>query len=173
MRKLNEKNFIKESTGYKLGTQSPHVSGNTIAATAGAIIMLISLAFPWYTIRFQDYDNNIAWDMNISYLITDTADWWSLWFGAALPIIGIILSTSAILLFTAYSLFKRTENTRLWGRLGILSIILIIINALYILFWMRNHFGEWMNILDAGAVIAFVGAILVIFSHPGFRKKFL
>ncbi|MFC2017682.1 hypothetical protein ACFLTQ_00050 [Chloroflexota bacterium] len=150
-----------------------YISGNTIAAAVGAIIMFISFAFPWYAIRFQDYDTNIAWDMNITYLITDTTNWWSLWVGSALPVIGIIILASTILLFAVYSLLKGTENTYLWGRLGILSGIFIIINALYIFFWMRNHFGEWMNILDTGAVIAFVGAIIITLSHPGFRKKSL
>ena len=150
-----------------------YISRNTIAAAAGAIIMLISLAFPWYAIRFQDYDNNIAWDMNISYLITDTTSWWSLWIGAALPAIGIVVVASIAVLSILHSLWKGLEHDYLWGRLGLLAVAFVIVNALYIFIWMRNHFGEWINIVDPGVVIVFVGALILALSQLRFRKKSL
>lgn len=147
-----------------------HISGNTIAAGAGAIIMFISLAFPWYAIRLPEYD--ISWDMDVSYLISDIWGTWSLWFGAALPVIAVIMLASIALLSSIYALLERKEDTYLWGRLGILSGGFVIINVIYLLFWMRNEYSEWVNIVNPGVVVVFIGAVVMALSHPGFRNRF-
>ena len=111
MRKVNKDNQNKGPAVHAGNVRRQNISGNTIAAGIDAIVIFISLAFPWYAIRLHDYDSNIAWDMSISYLVTDTTSWWSLWIGSALPVIGIIVLASTVLLLAIYSMLKGTEAT--------------------------------------------------------------
>lgn len=149
------------------------LSGNTITATAGAVTILVSLSFSWYALRLPAYD--IDFDMHLPDLISDP--WgveWSLWIGSALPLIAAIILASITLLSVIYYSLKGKENAYLWGRLGMLSGMSIIVNALYILFWWSHHFSEWMiNIVNPGVIVAFCGAVIMSLSYPGFRKIFL
>ncbi len=139
---------------------------NIIAAGAGAIIMLISLAFPWYAASL--FGN--SFDISISDLLTQTGEGGFVWVGSAFPIILVILFASLAFLFTIYSLLEGKENTKFLYWLGILSAISIIVNAVYVLYWMYDNYQEWVYIINPGVILAFVGASVMILGHPEFRK---
>lgn len=145
-----------------------HISRNVIATIAGAIIIFTSLAFPWYAIRLPDYD--ISWDMNFLYLISDVWGTWSLWFGSALPVIGVIICASIAFVSSSYSLFGGQKNIYLWRRLGILSAGLVLTNAIYIIIWMRNEYSEWINIINPGVILAFIGSAIMALSYSSTKK---
>ncbi len=138
--------------------------GAYTVSALGAIIMLVSLAIPWYAIRIGRYHS----DLDISELFdTNQAD--SPEFaGSALPILIMIIFASIVILSALYaSIIKSRHIGTLWGWLGFLSVVCIVANAWYMLDWIHEApelYGdeEIGNILNAGPFIAFLGALIVI-----------
>lgn len=143
---------------------------NTIAAGVGAIMMLVSLAVPWYTIRLQLLGYRITEDVSASDLITQTGNGGPSWAGSALPVVLVIIFASAVLLSVAYSLYGQAAAKALWAWLGILSALCVIANAVYILWWVQDQTDQWVNIVQAGSIVAFVGALVVAFSSIGGKR---
>jgi ribosomal protein L40E len=149
---------------------------NAIAAGVGAIMMLVSLAVPWYAIRAADNSVDIsANDLLIRgtdiFLPFVTSQSWTEWVGFALPLILMTLFASLVLFSVFSSLFKRSATRGLWVLLGSLSALCVIASAVYFLWWIRDNppFNEWVNIVHAGSALAFIGALVVIFSALGRR----
>ena len=149
---------------------------NIIAAGVGAIMMLVSLAVPWYAMRLHEVSINIS----ASDLLTDTGSYPAPSFaGSALPLIFMIIFASIALFSVAYSLYKQTATKALWACLGTLSALCVIGNAVYILFHIHHissdewahPAGQWVNIVHAGSVLAFVGALVVAFSSIGGKRR--
>lgn len=145
---------------------SIYTAKNIIAAGAGAIIVLISLAFPWYGISLLGG----SFDVSISDLLTQTGEGGFVWVGSALPVILVIMFASTAFLFVVYSLLEGKENTKFLYWLGVLSVISIVANAVYILYWVYDSYNEWMYIINPGVILAFIGASVMILGHPEFRK---
>jgi hypothetical protein len=141
---------------------------NIIAAGVGGIMMLVSLAVPWYAMRLHEGSVNIS----ASDLLTDTGNYPAPSFaGSALPLVLMIIFASIVLFSVAYSLYKQTATKALWACLGIFSALCVIGNAVYILFYIHDitsdfstYGGQWVNIVHAGCIVAFVGALVVAFS---------
>ena len=55
---------------------------------------------------------------------------------------------------------------RVWGTLGLLALMSVVANALYILWWLHGSQAtrEWINIVHAGFIVAFIGALVVMVS---------
>jgi uncharacterized OB-fold protein len=140
---------------------------NIIAAGVGAIMMLVSLAVPWYTLRLP----RISPDISASDLLgrngflqrSDYA-------GSALPLVLMIIFASVVLLSIAYSVYRQAATKALWAWLGIVSALAVIANAVYILWWVHDQTGQWADIVQAGSIIAFVGAVVVAFSSIGGKR---
>lgn len=139
---------------------------NIIAAGVGAIMMLVSLAVPWYTIRL--WGDSV--DVTASDLMTETDNWELTWAGSALPVILVIIFASIVLLSVAYSFWTRVVTTGLWAWLGTLAALCVIGNAVYFLWWVYDHSDEWVNIVQAGSALAFVGALVTMFSSVGGKR---
>jgi len=151
----------------------PHTRKNTIIVGVGAIITLLSLAFPWYALRFSTglFYTVFSFDISFADLITQTGDGGPAWLGSALPVILVIGCASMALLSIIYSLWEGEEYTTLWCCLGIISVVSIIINAFYLLYWMHNNLCVWVNIINIGVVVAFIGALIMLFSQPDLRER--
>jgi hypothetical protein len=138
-------------------------------------MMLVSLAVPWYAMRLQEGSVNIS----ASDLLTDTGSYPAPSFaGSALPLIFMIIFASIALFSVAYSLYKQTATKALWAWIGSLSALCVIANAVYILWYIHDitsefsdYGGQWVNIVHAGSILAFVGALVVAFSSIGGRRK--
>lgn len=133
---------------------------NVIAAGVGAVLMLASLAVPWYTIRYLGFSE----DVSASDLITETGNGGPIWAGSALPLILMIVFASLVLISVIYSFAAKTATRSVWSSLGTLCAWCVIGNAVYLLFWYQDNYQLWMNIVAAGSILAFVGALVVLFS---------
>jgi hypothetical protein len=137
-------------------------------------MMLVSLAVPWYAMRLQEG----SWNISASDLLTDTGSYPKPSFaGSALPLILMIVFASIVLLSVVYSFYKQAATRTLWACLGTLSALCVIGNAVYILFHIHDitseasyYGGQWVNIVHAGSILAFVGALVVAFSSIGGRR---
>lgn len=139
---------------------------NTIAAGVGAIMMLISLAAPWYAMRLYGSST----DISARVLISETGNGGLTWAGSALPLILMIVFASIVLFSVIYSLFTKVATSELWAWLGALSALCVISNAVYILWWMHDNFHQWVNIVHSGSILAFVGAFVVMFSASSDKR---
>jgi cation transport ATPase len=137
-------------------------------------MMLVSLAVPWYAMRLQEGSVNIS----ASDLLTDTgSDPAPSFAGSALPLVFMIIFASIVLLSVAYSFYRQAATRALWACLGTLSALCVIGNAVYILFYIHDitskfsdYGGQWVNIVHAGSIVAFVGALVVAFSSIGGKR---
>ncbi|MFC2017857.1 zinc-ribbon domain-containing protein [Chloroflexota bacterium] len=157
-------------TELKTNRERTQLSRKAIAAGTGAVIILLSLAFPWYDLRLSGASfNSNLFASNISFidLITGASNGGPAWVGSALPVIAVITFASFTLLTVIYNLVEDVEDTKdakFWSLLGIISAGCIIFNAVYLLFWMYYRSGEWVNLVNPGIVIAFIGAVIMVFS---------
>jgi hypothetical protein len=134
---------------------------NAVSAGIGAILMLVSLALPWYAYRSGPYSVNISPSELLSHKLVE-----SNWAGSGLPLLFVIILAVVILLCTISSLATRRTMTRVWGTLGLLTLMSVVANALYILWWLHGSQAtrEWINIVHAGSIVAFIGALVVMVS---------
>jgi len=139
---------------------------NIIAAGVGAVIVLLSLVFPWYGIGLF----GSAVDISISDLLTQTGDGGFLWVFSALPIILVIIFASTALLFVVYSLLEGKEQTKFPYWLGLLSVMSIVANAVYVVYWVYDNYNEWVYIINPGVILAFIGASVMMLGYPEFRQ---
>lgn len=157
-------------TESKAKGERAQLSRKTIAAGIGAVIILLSLAFPWYAVRFSDASFNtdfFSFNVNFIDLITGAGNGGPAWAGSALPVVAVIIFASFTLLTVIYNLVEDVEDTKdakFWSLLGIISAGCIIFNAVYLLCWMYYYSGEWVNLVNPGIVIAFIGAVIMVFS---------
>lgn len=110
-------------------------------------------------------------DISFTDLITQTGHGGPAWLGSALPAIAVIIFALIALLSSIYALSEGVEITRLWFWLGILSAISIIINVTYLFYWMHDYFHEWVNLINPGVVVAFIGAVVIVLSRTRSRKR--
>jgi ribosomal protein L40E len=147
---------------------------NIIAAGVGGIMMLVSLAVPWYTIRLEVLQHTISRNVSASDLLHQSL--WPLrlqqpdYAGSALPLVLLITFASIVLLSVAYSLWSQRATRALWAWLGSLSALCVIANAVYILWWLHDRTDQWVNLVQAGSIVAFVGALVVAFSSIGSKR---
>jgi len=123
---------------------SPAVSPGAIVAGIGAILMLIALAVPWFTVR-----NGISANISIGDLLDTLSEQGPgdpLWAGMALPIILIIIAASIVLISVIYSVLARTTPKTLWRLMGTLVFFCVLGNAGYFLYWMHDTFDRVVNI---------------------------
>ena len=142
---------------------------NVIAAGVGAVLMLVSLAVPWYTIRYLGFSE----DVSASDLITETGNGGPIWAGSALPLILMIVFASLVLISVIYSFAAKTATRSVWASLGSLCALCVIGNAVYILWWLHDspwYGGAWINIVQAGSALAFAAALVVLFSGAFGRR---
>jgi len=123
--------------------------------TVASVIILISIALPWYAFRYWGYTENITFGNLMESF--NGGDWW----GIALPAI-IVVAIAGVVLITAIISFAIKKNMNvLWSSLGSLALIAILINAGYVVWWFYNNTDEWINIVQVGSVLVFIAAILI------------
>jgi ribosomal protein L40E len=137
-------------------SKRPFPRASTIAAGIGALLMLISLALPFYTLRSGGYSANVS----AGHLLTTKTDW----AGTGLPVLLIIIFASILLLSVIIGFLTRRTLKPLWFMLGMLCIFAVIGNAGYILVQIHRSTAEWVNIIAPGCVLAFVGAVIASIS---------
>ena len=100
-------------------------------------------------------------------LINETGNGGPLWAGSALPIILIIVFASVTLLSIGYCFWAVVVTRQLWAWLGGLSIVCVLGNLGYILWWMIDNTPERADFTfyttpHAGSVLALLGAVAVV-----------
>jgi len=138
-----------------------------LSITGGATMMLIALAFDWYTFSWSGADSlNKGWselnDLTNSDLMGEYVFNYA---GTILPLIFMIVFSSIILATILYSYAICKLLHRLWAGLGFICLVLLIINYAYLYIDIGNKdFGNSVAYVapHAGWGIAFVGAFLVI-----------
>jgi predicted amidophosphoribosyltransferase len=135
---------------------------SALAVAMGAVLMLVSLAVPWYAVRLGGF----SVEFSASDLITGTANSWTTWGGLALPIILMIAFASIALLSVVYSLWAGAATRALWAFLGGLSALCVLFSAFYFLWWVWDNpsYSEWVNIAHVGSALAFISALMMILS---------
>jgi FlaA1/EpsC-like NDP-sugar epimerase len=95
-----------------------------------------------------------------------------MWAGSALTLILMIVLASIVLFSVVYSFLKRAATGDLWAWLGYLSVFCVVGSAVYFLWWAYDSFNESVNIVHAGSILSFIGALVVMFSSTtGERVK--
>jgi hypothetical protein len=138
-----------------------------VAACIGVIMIAGSLVLPWFAVRLAG--NSTNW--SAIKLINTTQGEWPMWAGTMLPIIILLLLATITLLSIIYSLIRRNATRGLWAILGFFSILCIISVSIYFLWWVNNRYIEPGNIIHAGSILAFVGAIIVMLSSALKKRK--
>jgi len=136
----------------------------TIAAGIGAILMLISLAVPWYI--WRDLWGPVQSDLTASFLINPpecSGSECPNWVGRGFPIVLVIVCASIALISVAYCLFRKGATKRLWIGLGALSALCVAGNAIYMFLFVRDFVDVELNIA-AGSILALIGALVLLFS---------
>jgi len=147
----------------------PAAVKGVIVAAAGAIMMLIALALDWYTVRCAG-DGCSGGSPNLSF--GDLMDSEGLnWAGDPLPLILMIVFASIALLTIGYFMLSGTLVKKLLIWLGVLSLLCLIGNFVYLLIeLLTEEWGSYYSRYDptvyitphAGWSIAFIGALVVI-----------
>lgn len=162
---------IESQAESQTDRERTQLSRKTIAAGIGACIILLSLVFPWYAARLSSdsfYNNFFSFNISPIDLINGSGNGGPIWVGSALPVIAVIIFASFTLLTVIFDLVDGVEDagdTKFWSLLGICSGGCIIFNAFYLLLWMYFHSGEWVNLVNPGVVMAFTGAVIIVFSR--------
>jgi len=157
------------------GDRSIYSPKSIIFASAGAIMMLVSMAIPWYRGSFVTGDQ--YWDISqeavnatdfLSNSAWRTAEWYdyydTVWALFSLPIILFIVLASITAISCFYSYKKSVGITILWILLGDLAVLCVVISAAYF-FWLEYQVDyELTNVIYPGSVVALLGALIVKFS---------
>jgi len=144
----------------------PAAVKGVIVAAAGAIMMLIALALDWYTARCAGDDCRGAGSVNIDF--GDLMDSEGLnWAGDPLPLILMIVFASITLLTIGYFMLSGTLVKKLLTWLGVLSLLCLTGNFVYLLVEVMTEATDYYDITPyitphAGWSIAFIGALVVI-----------
>ena len=144
---------------------------SAVVAGIGAMLMLISLAIPWYTIR-GDY--GYSWDVSAGDLLDTLSEQGQgepLWAGMGLPIVLIIIFSSIVLISVIYSVLMKKTTRALWISLGQLAVLCVLGNAGYFLYWLYDQTDQVYNIAAAGSVLALIGALIVVGSGMFSRSR--
>jgi len=164
------KEVTEQAAGPKAEVKHGFYLSNTIAAGVGAVMMLVSLAVPWYTMKGGWLAERYRDDVTPSDLL-----WRDLWPGVArvgpsVTLILTIIFAVIVLLSVAYCLRMRGRTRALWALMGSLSAICVIVNWVYILRWeatFKLYLYAEQTQIQAGSIVAFVGAMVVVFSSIG------
>lgn len=142
------------------------IRSNIIIAFSGTLIMLTSMVLPWYTLRLYSLGREVLKShVGITNLLF--SNWWhDSWVGSGLPVLLWTISILILVVSIMYSLLKNRETKSLWAWLGMLCALCVIGNAIYLTLYFHNHpyLGVSTNIVQAGSIIAFIGAIVVLIS---------
>ena len=143
-------------------------------------MMLVSLPLTWYSWTAWSGGEHKATITGID--VMSSVDSWTgleklpwalafadnepLWVGRVLPVILIIVFASIVLLSVVYSLFSRKETKALWALLGLVSVVCVVGNAVYLMWILTQTWQEYpfSNILYTGSIVALVGALVLLFS---------
>ncbi len=146
-----------------------------VITSAGAIMMLVSLAIPWYRGSFVTGDQ--YWDISheavnatdfLSSSVWQTAEWYdyydTVWILFSLPIILFMVLASITAISCFYSYKKSVNSTILWILLGDLTVLCVVVSTAYF-FWLEYQVDyELTNVIYPGSLVALIGALLVKFS---------
>jgi hypothetical protein len=127
-----------------------------VAVALGSIMILASLALPWYSGHIFD------WDVRGLLSVANWADHEDL-LGLALPVVFVIVFASFGLLSVFWSLLRVEPGGRFWMKFwmctGILTIVCLLLNSIYASLWLSRPFGYDF---ESGFVLALVGTITVL-----------
>ena len=128
---------------------------SVIMVTVASVIMLISIAIPWYAFRLW------GWTVDISF--SDLMDSeFPEWFGVTLPPILLVVIAGVVLITAVISFVTMKNMNTLWSTLGSLALVAILANAGYLLWDAYDYYGEWMNLVHAGSILVFIASIVLI-----------
>jgi len=127
-----------------------------VAVALGSIMILASLALPWYSGHIAD------WSVRGLLSIANWADHEDL-IGLVLPVVFVILFASFTLLSVFWSLLRARPGKRFWTRvwmsMGILTIVCLLLNSIYASFWFSRPFGYDF---ESGFVLTLLGTIILL-----------
>jgi len=63
------------------------------------------------------------------------------------------------------------EVGKFWTLLGFISLVCVIANAGYVLWWVYDNANERSNIVRAGSILAFIGAMVVLVSSTVSQRR--
>jgi len=126
-----------------------------VAVALGSIMILMSLALPWYSGHIVD------WGVRGLLSVANWADHEDL-IGLVLPVVFVIVFTSFNLLSVFWSLLRVGPGAKFWINfwmcMGILTIVCLLLNSIYASLWFSRPFGYDF---ESGFVLALVGTIIV------------
>jgi len=133
------------------------VSLSTQAAVAiGSILILTSLALPWYSGHIAD------WGVRGLLSIGSWADEEDL-VGLVLPVVFVIVFASFNLLSVFGSLLRVDPGAKFWTKFwmctGILTVFCLVLNSIYASLWFSRPFGYDF---ESGFVLALVGSVITL-----------
>lgn len=126
-----------------------------LVSAAGAILMLIALAVPWYSYRGGTLGSS---DLLSKPFWAEEA----VWAGWGLPVMLVICIASLVLLAVAVSLWTGRSTKVFWYWMGILGITCVVANGGYVGWWTNAHERFSGGLVHAGFVLALVGGIIVL-----------
>jgi hypothetical protein len=127
-----------------------------VAVALGSIMILISLALPWYSGHIFD------WSVRGLLSVANWADHEDL-IGLVLPVVFVIVFASFNLLSVFWSLLRVEPGAKFWAKFwmctGILTMGCLLLNSIYASLWFSRPFGYDF---ESGFILALVGTIVVL-----------
>lgn len=125
------------------------------AVASGSIMILTSLALPWYSGHIVD------WGVRGLLRVANWADHEDL-VGLVLPVVFVIVLASFNLLSVFWSLLRVNPGAKFWTKFwiytGIVTIVCLLLNSIYASLWFSRPFGYDF---ESGFILALVGTIVV------------
>lgn len=127
-----------------------------VAVALGSIMILASLALPWYSGHIAD------WSVRGLLSIANWADHED-FIGLVLPPVLVMAFASFNLVSVFWSLLRAQPRATLWIKVwigtGILTIFWLLLNSIYASFWFSRPFGYDF---ESGFVLALIGTIIML-----------
>lgn len=149
-----ERSGVSSRTTGRIGSASslPLNSLKPVAVAIGSIMILISLALPWYSGYYEDF--GVGWLLKPLHWMDDEP-----LFGLALPVVYVMIFAFLALVSVFWFPLKRNLRASLLIFMSILAIVCLCVNAVYTSLYLSRSFGYDF---ESGFILSLVGTIIVL-----------
>jgi hypothetical protein len=123
-----------------------------VVVAIGALMILISLALPWYSGRYIGF--GVRWLLLPKHWKDDEP-----LVGLVLPVVFIVIFAAFTLASALWSMLKGKLMIKLLILMGILAIVALVFNAVFYSWYVQRPF---VRDFESGFVLALIGTITIV-----------